>query len=195
MPSCGSYVSGSSCRRNPLSQEGFFVSTTWVCESCNSVQTNTNNYCTDCGNKNLELSPPTLKAAVVGFQRINRKRWWIYSLTLWGLFTVAYALAIILVDESFESSNITALIALTILMLVCVVQTNLNARRFHDIGRPSLWMRILSYTSTYSVFGAVAESVLGLWNANSKTAQHHRGVFSFSVVYSFIRLRNTLRLH
>ena len=71
-------------------------------------------------------------------------------------------------------------------MLICVVQTNLNARRLHDMGRSSRWPQILSYAILLIVFleqmqnlhsdyetqiqrahGLIATAFLFLWSIGS----------------------------
>ena len=157
-----------------------------ICDNCGSKWGRANYYCTNCGRAKPILDPRPLKAAVIGYQRLNLKRWWVYSLTLWGFSAAAYALAIIFIDNSLESSNVTATIAVTILMLICVVQTNLNARRLHDMGRSSRWPQILSYAILLIVFleqmqnlhsdyetqiqrahGLIATAFLFLWSIGS----------------------------
>lgn len=79
---------------------------------------------------------PSFGRGAVKPSRLNRKRWWLYTLAGLAAVVVAYIGAVALLAPSATGEGSEAASGLTIVAWLgyVIFQTNLNARRFHDIG-------------------------------------------------------------
>ena len=136
------------------------MSETWICQNCNTQQSNEHQYCPNCGNARFGVRPQTVRGFTVepdsqfiGFQRMNRLRWWLWSLACWGSAFIVAVLAEITASSTLNFlSTVTAIGA-------SIVLWNLYARRMHDTGRSAWWLLLL-LVPIVNLFAFLAFSVM-----------------------------------
>ena len=76
------------------------------------------------------IAPPSGEASFIGYERVNRRRWWRYSLSS---LIVTMGTPSLLYAFDFPHGITNAAFAIGLIAYV-IVQCNLNARRYHDMG-------------------------------------------------------------
>ena len=88
----------------------------------------------------IKLGPGS-GGAFIGEQRVNRTRWWLYSIGGLAAYICLFILAIALINATGLDGF--AYLAILGWWAAAIYWFNLNARRFHDMGRSGwhvLWL-------------------------------------------------------